>query len=761
MSVRRYLVDCAVLSLQDARVFYPCCKGCFSRIDAEERDATRYRCSRCGYRCLRDQVAYRYRLSLRVTRDRRIFGVTVFGNNLNPFFGVDASELQRFVENFNGSVKPSTRFTLLVKAVEDCFIGRHFIFGFKLSRTETGPWLEGPASHGSGSRETAQFVASQMILPIGTGLAGCTVLSYYQSLLQKASEDQVGSADPSKNPRFPAPILLLIPDHSPTSSYNNSTLCASGLISHSLLRSEDQDCTLTPTPPWQQSLGLVTSSAEQEEGCSAQDSGDENSSETNNTTPRPAARGCLESHDVTEERTPLLPLERSLYNSPSFAAYPISSIGKVVRSGLGDNTWCSPSPSGPRGYSLALKESSTRQHSGTLLSHSLAWEDFPFSESLTEFLCEANEVAGETVPNLSVHCCKQTGKTHLEIPKPAGDSASAGQRNLQIKATENVTKTSAPGRGDGGGGHDLSDPVCKNPVERLNRCEAEGGDQEGDEARLSFGKEEQPEEDSYNCSADLFSSSLLISMDAEALSKEAEIVRTATETCAYPFKTDRQRPMNENASSTQLTPHRRMQKRNKCNCENDLIPQDQKDLDFVPPSQSTPVVKVHVVTQSHATCSRTSRRCSHRPNEERGFRKPHKRLKLQRRTLNLESVRNFSCEHESRVSDVTDCDFEDDEGIVAPTPAGKRQQSMSECVQTHNSSSVTGSAWKWGQADGVDCKRPVFGQMLTSSLGSVTQTRSNGSRTVFEGSLDVSNDYIFNDENQTCDWSRDLFSDSI
>ncbi len=56
----------------------------------------RCRCSKCGYSCLREQVDHRYRLSLRVTRDTCIFGVTVFGSSLNPFFGIHASGLQRW-----------------------------------------------------------------------------------------------------------------------------------------------------------------------------------------------------------------------------------------------------------------------------------------------------------------------------------------------------------------------------------------------------------------------------------------------------------------------------------------------------------------------------------------------------------------------------------------------------------------------------------------------------------------------------------------
>lgn len=42
-------------------------------------------------------MEYRYRLSLKVARDGCIFDLTVFGTCLNPYFGIDASGLQRLV----------------------------------------------------------------------------------------------------------------------------------------------------------------------------------------------------------------------------------------------------------------------------------------------------------------------------------------------------------------------------------------------------------------------------------------------------------------------------------------------------------------------------------------------------------------------------------------------------------------------------------------------------------------------------------------
>ncbi|XP_070990952.1 large ribosomal subunit protein uL23 [Oncorhynchus clarkii lewisi] len=91
MSVRRALVDCVVLSLQDSCVLYPCCRGCFSRM--QQTDTARWHCSRSCYSCLEPHLDYRYRLALRVTRDNTIFGVTVFGSCLNSLFGAPATDL--------------------------------------------------------------------------------------------------------------------------------------------------------------------------------------------------------------------------------------------------------------------------------------------------------------------------------------------------------------------------------------------------------------------------------------------------------------------------------------------------------------------------------------------------------------------------------------------------------------------------------------------------------------------------------------------
>ncbi|KAJ3593711.1 hypothetical protein NHX12_006045 [Muraenolepis orangiensis] len=188
MPVRRAVVDAAVLHVQDGRVVYPSCRTCCSRIDLQPHDHTRYECSKCGYSCPRAQVGYRYRLSLRVARDTSIFGVTVFGSCLDPFFGLHASGLQRLMEEDEEPVEAATRAALLQQAVEDCFIGRHFIFRIKVNHTGSGPWFDsdGGVTGACTATGSTHFISTQVLLPPGGGGAGCPVVLYYRALLQRA-----------------------------------------------------------------------------------------------------------------------------------------------------------------------------------------------------------------------------------------------------------------------------------------------------------------------------------------------------------------------------------------------------------------------------------------------------------------------------------------------------------------------------------------------------------------------------------------------
>ncbi|XP_029354139.1 DNA damage-induced apoptosis suppressor protein isoform X2 [Echeneis naucrates] len=788
MSVRRALVDCAVLSVQDSCLFYPCCKGCFSRIDVEQQDRTRCRCARCGYSCVREQVDYRYRLSLTVAHHTCIFGVTVFGTCLNPFFGIHASGLRRLVENMDGPVGAPTKATLLMKAVKDCFIGRHFIFGIK-----------------------------------------------------RAAEYELGMMDPSKTCRPPETTLLLAPHQSQESTFSY-TFSASRLLSLSLQRSQHGDSILTPTPPWQQSLGLVTSSAEQEEDCSSQVSADENSLQVaKNKTLHHVLGGFKENQKVTEERTlsTLFSPDHCSYSTPSFSKNQHTFTGEAVANSPILNPWFSPSECGqeivsPLGYKGKLF--STSQLTKTFSSSSLAWEDLPFSESLSEFLCEKNkefDIVGETKPCRNVQNQSKTVKSNQEIGTQDKNmstvSAVVFESNTKITASQSrllLDITNTPASTTEGERHDLSGRVCRNSVGCVNKSKTRSfcfhQHHQKDEETISLSPENEGEQlDTYDCSADLFSSSPVSDTDTKTLNLNVEATSMTTDFSPPLTTPDKQHLTSENANGPHATPNKQILKMNKCMNGDSLIPSGTQSLEFMPPAQSTPIVKVCVVSDSPVSssmfgcelsspqsqdlctlssdlpelnskkpakiipsvCKRkrlsqcgtestkenlvwntTSSRHNHKFTPKKSFWKPDKHKNqplaqqhLRRRVINLGSTVRINHQGDSSFCDVTACDYEDNEVIVPPTPAKTRRK------QTENSSSSSSHVsctWKAEQRLGVSCKENVL-DLYSSSQTGLGQKGSCDSEIVDEGCLNGSNGYLSDNENQTCDWSRDLFSNSM
>ncbi|XP_029932588.1 DNA damage-induced apoptosis suppressor protein [Myripristis murdjan] len=796
MPVRRALVECAVLSLQDACVFYPCCKGCFSRIDVQQQDTSRLRCPRCGYSCLREQVDYRYRLAVRVARDSHIFGVTVFGNCLNPLFGIHATGLQRLVEDSDEPVQAPSRSTLLLKAVEDCFIGRHFIFGIKVTDTENGPLLGRPVSGG----QSAQFIASQIILPKATGQGGCTVVSYYRTLLQKAADCLLGCTDPR-----PATTLLLPPHVSPVSSLNKSILPASCLLSQSLQSSQR----LNPTPPWQQSLGLVTSSAEQEEeGCSTQGSGHESSRQVHSERPPHYTpgwqRGCWWKHELTGERarSPLPSLYNgSSCNNQSFTNSPGSYISKANGNSPSLHTWSSPpQPDHSRTLSLSSCKASASGRAKQSLSTSVAWEDLPFSESLTEFLCKEGEALNgliEMEPNLIAPNQKETAAQSPD-QNSSNESASLCQSNTQptdalsyktillditnaaALSYDDVTFDQACKDNDGCENRWQGNSVCSHECKQEEKAGFVSLKNCSDEDE-HFG------EDVYDCSADLFDNSVMISVNTQ--SPGMQDLRNAKKSTTNMSRCDRS-----------------------------------QSLDFVPPSQSTPIVKGAVVSGfCVSTCrSRTSgefssqadRRCSypfHLGTPGRGSENPDSsslyklnrfsanrlhqcgrvypqkkllcspspirrshRLALKGKVRKLHNpkqcpathstrgraINSTSTERTSNQCDTSVCDVSVcEENEITPSPT------VTKTVGRDFSPSG-----KERPTKGVNCKRTCLDQTPASSRAGLVQRQralareSSGSSkhtSVHESNLSVSNSHSLHDNDEACDWSRDLFSDSM
>ncbi|XP_028295268.1 DNA damage-induced apoptosis suppressor protein [Gouania willdenowi] len=678
MSVRRVLVDCAVLSVQDSCVFYPNCRSCFSRLDIEQEENNRCRCSRCGYMCVREQVDYRYRLSLKVERSSRILGITVFGSSLNQFFGVQAPALQRIVEHQDGPIEPSARVKLLLKATEDCFIGRHFIFGLKLNDRENGLWSEGSLPN-NGSTDVTQFVASQMILPDASGLGGSTVVRYYQALLHKASQYQLGSPYLSKGSRFPDTPLLLDPTCSPSWSLDDVRLSDFRLLSQSCKRALNRSCPLSPTPPWQQSLGVITSSAEQEEEGEEQ-------------------REVLESHSVPKQ-------ELNLSKSQSFSKNLDSAVVNRIIS------------SQPVYKTNSFGEVSSNSLTNSFLSSSAAqWVDLPFSESLTEFIGEKNEntpnFLKQTEHHLHVICQRETAGNNPGVHSPA-----AGQKNSQMLLDITNTPASTGNNGCYDFRNDSKPSPHKNKSQALNTFHC---NQKDEESNLTF--ERKLKEDAYNCSADLFSGSLMSSTSYD-------VIRSSP---------DSSEPISTEGNKT-----------------DSFIPQH---VDFVPPSQSTPIVKPSNSYKHESSCRRNNTK-----HNLEDFRKTLFKRKKRTSWKDLNSVcsiQRLNCTPVNRVwktmkykrsagaCDDSMCDGDNGEMLVPPTPAGKKESS--EIRQTGFSSGDL-TPFKDKQRDNDYREK-------TPSTHSNTGVESTGKRDIRAG--DDDDDFITN-ENVAFDGSRDLFSDSL
>lgn len=545
MPVRRALVGCAVLCVQEARVVYPSCSHCCSKIDPQLHHSTRYTCSRCGHGCPKAQVRHRYRLSLRVAREAAMFGVTVFGACLDPFFGIDADGLQRLMEEEEGPVEAAAREALLNQAVEDCFIGRQFLFGIKVKDTGSSPWFDGSGGvtgGGSSAAGPAQFIATQVLLPPGCGGAGCSVLRYYQALLQRA-ENLGGSSAGGLG----APLLL------PVQSLGRAArIITTPPRPHCPLLSRSLHRLLNPDSPWQQSLGLVTSSAEQDT---------QKDEECNGSKPLP--------HPPPPNHTPA-----ETQRAPPSTALPSANDEGFSSSSIGQSFTCPPWS--PVASHMAPLHPNTSPPTPTPLSPDPwprpqcgdeAWDDMAFSESLEAFIaCQENPSDSRTVsPSSRCH-----GSHNRRTLADVGNMCAPSRARDATPESASRVSQGACMRG--------SPLACTRGSPCPLSCEPMG-------AQGFFVDDDNDDDDVidevYDCSADLFGDPMAA-------------VTVATEEPAY---TPHKHAAGGSSSSYQPTDsYDECPKRWHQTPTDDIVSHDilhaghPEPLDFIPRSQSTPLV---------------------------------------------------------------------------------------------------------------------------------------------------------------------------
>lgn len=514
----------------------------------------------------------------------------------------------------------------------------------------------------------------------------------------------------------------------------------------------------------------MTSSAEQEEDGRNQDSGDEDDSNAERSSSLYPQKGdCPKGHEDSEE-TAASPLKKE-----------VTLLSQWTVLGL----W---SP----GHSSQAKWLSTTDLTEPSTSSSVAWEDLPFSESLTDFLCE-KQGCDVTQPEINSHNKRETPRIRPQDQISSIHSSPASARVLLM----DITNTPAVKEADG---HGFSKRVCKNHVTSVNNSRAKNTCPEG----CSQEKEEHFEVDVYNCSADLFGNSVTVNTVTDTPNRT---VRSVTK---KRLRMSDKRRSSEKMTVSGVTPskHKLAQKGN----DNSLLPPDTPQLDFIPPSQSTPIVragspasyrcctsvglgsltdsqessdleshtpakislslcKFNPLVQPLCHCEPSKTKSESRSNKfalKLQFWKPEmtKRhllplqpLKVQRAAPDIAPTEKVNNRWDTSSGDVIACESIN-EMPIPPTPPAKTQPSgnHSRRSQADNGSPNLGRFWEGEQEDGLNYGGTARNQTFTS-LCARLQTRNQDSKAVGQGILGASPHLL--DETKACDWSRDLFSDSV
>lgn len=435
------LLAASVISIQNSCFIYPACQNCFSRLILDSR---RFNCLKCGCTGEAKDASYRYRLSLKIADTSDLFDITVFGSCLDPFFGVTAENLQRYIQDFNqlsGETNTESAARALVQAVETCFIGKRFIFGVKVCAREDG-------GHSAASRmlqkcsrinrSTKNLVACQ-IFPPNAAVTGFTVISYLDHLLQSAKFRSCKNSSYLPDASS-APIDEPLSELSSLSSLSRSSCSVQSSGRESFLGCWQQSLSLTSSVAWVTAEDfptlevrkLVSEQHEQEEKPVSAELG---SVSLNNQTLWDSQFLISSVKEGDKEKDNELSSQLSRTDS-------ISATDKLERVSS-SNTKCSYGNSSKllqhplesevknnypktnsRNYSYAEKshkslvckrDTSAPNHvnvAGVSQMDSMFWEELPFSESLNELLARIEDGRSVTSPSLDA------GKlVHLESSK--------------------------------------------------------------------------------------------------------------------------------------------------------------------------------------------------------------------------------------------------------------------------------------------------------------------------------------------------------
>lgn len=448
-------------------------------------------------------------------------------------------------------------------------------------------------------------------------------------------------------------------------------------------------------------------------------------------TPRPSWRRGPEDLSDTEESI-LTPLSCS---SPPAANHSLRD-----RSAL--NSCSNRSPAGHISKASGLCHRELNEASP---ADPVDWENLPFSEGLSMFLCDENTLCtvSKTKSHLNLQYRVETPKNNSSLIQENNFcQALLPRRPTQMADRRSQTWLNITNRGHVAGDHrDLPDHVRRTTMRSVSRRQSknptfEKPHLEDSKTRLeSFdgGNEEAFGRDSYNFSADLFSSFLASNVSTDA---HAETV-----TAFFPAET----------AAGRRSPESRTMRES-------LVPADGQDLDFVPPSQSTPIVKAAGARDSSYrpsgfASSFTPKRNSGKVGGAKDQLVIQQPIGTQVGSPIVGSTERIHHKRDSGSSDLTVCDNEDSrDAVLPPTPAAKTKQS----VKVHMRRRIDNNNFSLGPKEGEQGGPGKRVRLNQTPAALHTQTGSCENGGIFAGGLER-----WNNDSYACNLSRDLFSDSV
>ncbi|XP_071990095.1 DNA damage-induced apoptosis suppressor protein [Engystomops pustulosus] len=349
---RRFLLG-TVLSIQSSSFTYPACQNCCSRLTLT---SCRYECRRCGtsYK----DATHRYKLCVKVSEERTLHHITIFGKCLEKIFGASADSLHSHLQGSSelcGDPEHDRAQELMFQAAERCLIGRSFVFAVKVPENY----------HRSDS-----LVACQ-IIHLDEDPMSCTVLNYFTRLSTSTHTKTNVSTDST-----------------------NQDLSDLGF--------SESSCSLHQSGNrygdyWQQSLGLVSSPLSVT-GCNSRQ-GDCSSAEQDpypGALMSPSTTLCMQKHSCS---TPRVNCSPSRYADPNSSSPPRSphlhSFSSKSKTALGQESYLQKSGScRSQSRSAHTTQLPPAQTAEIHQAKEEIWEEFPFSESLSEFIAKIEDGEG-------------------------------------------------------------------------------------------------------------------------------------------------------------------------------------------------------------------------------------------------------------------------------------------------------------------------------------------------------------------------------